>query len=475
MTQKTNNLIADPGSFRDPSGRVYQWGDRIIRGLDSAALEDYEKLSNEKFFIRTIEKEKIIATKPVTSEELSECKNFTGNDTWAGFVEHEKIPFISYPYEWSFSMLRDAALLQLDVIERAYHAGWSLKDATPYNIQWRGTKPVFIDTPSFQQRVEGEQWGGYRQFCMLILNPLMIKAHLDISHNDLLRASLDGLTPPEAARYFRGFSRLKKGVLTNVFFPAMIENSISKRERDAVPAKKRTGGSHSDAMVIGLIQQMKRLVASLKHPIEHTDWSRYENTHSYQDDDFKDKEEFVRRHAGTRHRSTIWDIGCNTGHFSKISSEFADHVISIDGDHDAIEQLYQREKQQENSNILPLNLNLANLSPAQGWAHKERRAFDDRSKPESILCLALIHHIRLSANIPCALFLDWLHSLQSEVIIEFVDRTDDMVIKLLSNKKEQYEDYSLDIFESQVKERFEIIDQRDLKGGTRRIYMLQPK
>jgi SAM-dependent methyltransferase len=290
-----------------------------------------------------------------------------------------------------------------------------------------------------------------------------------------LRANLDGLSPPEAARYFRGLSRLRRGVLSHVFFPAIVERSIAKRERDAAPAQMRRRVSQSDSMVLGLVQQMKRLVSSIKRPIEHTDWSNYERTHSYEDLEFKEKEAFVRHHAGVRRRTMVWDIGCNTGHFSKICAEFAEHVIAIDGDHDAIEQLYLREKMVENSNILPLNMNLANLSPAQGWAGSERKAFDKRRRPELVLCLALIHHIRLSENIPCALFLDWLRSLESEIIIEFVDRTDDMVIKLLTNKKEQYEDYSLEIFEGQVRERFEVIDTRDLKGGKRRIYMLRPK
>ena len=474
MNPTQDKLVADHGSFRDPTGRVYELGGRIIRGIDGATAADFERLSREKFFTRGIEKGVIVPTKQIVSDELV-GNNFSGKGPWAAFLEHEKIPFISYPYEWSFSMLRDAALLQLDVLEEALNAGWTLKDATPYNIQWRGVRPTFIDTPSFQPRLAGEQWVGYRQFCMLFLTPLMIKAYLDISHTDLLRANLDGLSPPEAARYFRGLSRLRRGVLSHIFFPAIVERSIAKRERDAVPAQKRRHVVQSDSMVLGLVQHMKRLVSSIKRPIEHTDWSNYERTHSYEDIEFKEKEAFVRRHAGARRCTMAWDVGCNTGHFSKICAEFAEHVIAIDGDHDAIEQLYLREKRHEDSNILPLNMNLANLSPAQGWAGSERKAFDKRSRPELVLCLALIHHIRFSANIPCALFLDWLRSLESEIIIEFVDRSDDMVIKLLTNKKEQYEDYSLEIFEVQLRERFEVIDSRDLKGGKRRIYMLHPK
>ena len=474
MNQTQSNLIADFGSFRDPSGRVYEFEGRIIRGIDGPTAAEYENLARAEFFTRGIEKGEIIPTWRIDSDTFR-ANDFSGSRSWVAFLEHEKIPFITYPYEWSFSMLRDAALLQLEILEDALGAGWSLKDCTPYNIQWHGPRPVFIDTPSFHPRLPGEQWVGYRQFCMLFLTPLMIKAYLDISHTDLLRANLEGLSPPEAARYFRGLARLRRGVLPHIFFPAMVERSIAKRERDAVPAQKRSRAVLSDSMVIGLVQQMKRLVASIKRPILHTDWSHYERTHSYGDVEFKEKEEFVRLHVGTKSRSMVWDIGCNTGHFSKICAEFSEQVISIDGDHDVIEQLYLGEKSVKDSNILPLNMNLANLSPAQGWAGIERKAFDHRGRPGLVVCLALIHHIRISSNIPCALFLDWLCTLQSEVIIEFVDRSDEMVIKLLTNKKEQYADYSLEIFESQVRERFEVIDSRDLKGGKRRIYMLHPK
>ena len=474
MTQSRRELVADTGSFRDPCGRVYEYQGRIIRGIDVQTAQDHEKLSHEPFFTHGTEQGSIIPTIRINSEAFAPSDE-PGPEPWAAYLEHERIPFITYPYEWSFSMLRDAALLQLGLVEDALSAGWTLKDCTPYNIQWRGPRPVFIDTPSFYPRLPGEQWIGYRQFCMLFLAPLMIKGYLDISHTDLLRANLDGLAPPEAAKYFRGMARFRRGVLPHIIFPAAVERAISRRERDAVPAQKRGLAVQSDAMVIGLVQQMKRLVSSIRRPIEHTDWSNYERTHSYDEAEFKEKEAFVRQHASSGSRSMVWDIGCNTGHFSKICAEFANCVVAIDGDHDAIEQLYNREKDARDSKILPLNMNLANLSPAQGWGGIERKAFDRRGSPDLVLCLALIHHIRISSNIPTALFLDWLHSLHADVIIEFVDRSDDMVIKLLTNKKEQYADYSLEIFEGQVQQRFEVVDSEDLKGGKRRIYMLRPK
>ncbi|MFT5505020.1 MAG: SAM-dependent methyltransferase, partial [Gammaproteobacteria bacterium] len=275
--------------------------------------------------------------------------------------------------------------------------------------------------------------------------------------------------------YFRGMKRFEKGVLSHVYFPASVENSIAKRERDDAPAQQRNPRRHSTAMVIGLVQSLARLVKKLTSEIKHTDWSQYDRTHSYQETDFDAKQAFVSMHATTIQRSCIWDIGCNTGTFSRLVSQNCDQVISLDGDHNAVEQLYLAEKQNQQSRILPLVMNLANLSPSQGWAGLERLAFDQRRKPDLVLCLALIHHVRISANIPNQLFLKWLRSLQAEVILEFVNREDEMVIKLLTNKKEQYDDYNLEQFVAEAGQLFTIADRQPLKAGKREIFYLKPR
>lgn len=228
-------------------------------------------------------------------------------------------------------------------------------------------------------------------------------------------------------------------------------------------------------MLLGLVQSLYRTVNKLSIEIEHTDWSQYDKTHTYMDADFEAKKAFVEKHASSGSRDYVWDIGCNTGTFSKLAGEFCKNVISLDGDHDAVEQLYRAEKDNPGSNILPMVMNLANLSPGQGWAGVERQAFDGRRKPNLVLCLALIHHVRLSANIPNALFLRWLRSLDSDVVIEFVNREDEMVVKLLTNKKEQYEDYNLENFILEAEKYFHISDREPLKGGHREIFYLEPR
>ncbi len=474
------NIAANPGSFRDPVNRVYevksesaQGNLRILRGLNKQAFQHYQTLSKEVFFKRLVEQGHVVTSEPLPAE-APDARQIMA-DGWDAVLEHETIPFISYPYEWTFSMLKDAALLQLRLVETSLENGRTLKDATPYNIQWMGSRPVFIDIPSFEPWIEGEPWIGYRQFCSLFLTPLLIRAHLGIDHIPLLRSCMDGIEPMEAAKYFTGLRRFKKGVLSHIILPASVENAIARRERDDALAHKRTGKRHSKAMVLGLVQSLIRLVKKLSIKIEKTDWSQYDKTHSYQDEDFEAKKAFVKKHVSAAKRDQIWDIGCNTGTFSRIASEFCNQVISVDGDYSAVTQLYLSEKSSNSSNILPLVINLANISPGQGWAGRERQSLDDRAKPDLVLCLALIHHVRISSNIPNALFLKWLRSLNADVVLEFVNREDEMVVKLLTNKKEQYEDYNIEQFVVEAEQFFAIKDRQPLKAGKREIFFLTPK
>jgi len=475
----TDHVTADAGSFRDPANRVYdvkkhndESGRRILRGMDKESLDNFQRLSEQDFYRRFEKNGQAVKTDILPSSDSDAIVVL--KDGWSGVLEHTTIPFVSYPYEWTFSMLKDAALLQLNILEQSLENGWTLKDATSYNIQFEGSRPVFIDIPSFEPWVKGEPWVGYRQFCTMFLIPLMLKSHLGIDQLPILRSYIDGIPPTEATKYFTGFDRFKKGVMSHIVFPAKVENTISARERDDAPARKRIGREQSPAMVIGLVQSLSRLVISLKSDLKHSDWSQYDKTHSYEGADFSAKKAFVEKHASQAMRDQIWDIGCNTGTFSKICSPYCNSVISIDGDPDAVEQLYLEEREIKGSNTLPLVMNLSNISPGQGWAGNERKAFDKRKNPDLVLCLALIHHIRLSANIPNVFFLKWLRSLNSEVILEFVNREDEMVIKLLTNKAQQYNDYTLDQFIDEAKRFFTIEDRKPLKGGKRELFFLSP-
>lgn len=465
---------ADPGSFRDSTNRVYALEGRILRGLSALQGDHFQALSKEPFFGELIRTSRVVNTH-ITDPQDAPIVQTILEDGWATVVEHAVIPFVTYPYEWCFSMLRDAALLQLEILEESLEHGWTLKDASPYNIQWQGCRPTFIDTGSFEPWVQGEPWIGYRQFCSMFLVPLLLKAHLGIDYLPLLRSKLDGLPPLEARKYFQGRNRFRRGVMSHVVLPATVERSIARRERDRAPARERRAGKHTKAMVLGLVQGLKSTVSGLQWKVQHTDWSQYAANHSYESKDVEIKRAFVTRVAGSRPRKLVWDIGCNTGTFSRIAAANAQTVVALDGDHDAIEQLYRSEKTEPAKRILPLVMDLANVSPNQGWAGAERKALDARGRPGLVLCLALIHHMRVSSNVPIPLFLDWLRSLGSEVVLEFVGRQDEMFLKLLANKSVTYDDYSLESFVEACRSRYEIADRQPLKDGHRELFHLVPR
>lgn len=464
-------LSATPvsGSFRDPSGRVYSYGGRIIRGVDSATASDFARLQASTFFRKAIDKGRIVPTKLLDADDPAAARVLA--DGWSAALEHEKLPMISYPYEWSFSMLKDAALLQLDLLLAAFEEGWTLKDATPYNVQFIGSRPIFIDTPSFVPRSSGEPWSGYRQFCMLNLYPLMLQIHKKIPFQGLLRANLDGISPIEARRYLGGRSKLVPSVFLHAGFPAMMEQRVEKQQQGVGPAKKTAGApTQADRSIHNLIDSMRRLVSKLDVKPASSIWSDYVHTHSYDDSDISKKREFVGQIAESLSPKLVWDLGSNTGEFSEICAKFADFVVAVDGDHEAIDALYRRLKRSAATDILPLIMNLANMSPNQGWAGEERLSFDRRGRPDLIVALALIHHIALSANVPIPLFLDWLAGVTSNLVIEFVDRDDDMTKALLANKKETYPLYNKEAFVAELQKRFEIRSSVKLKNGQREVF-----
>ena len=468
-------LSVDGGSFKDPSGRVYRLEEsgvsRVVRGLTAEAAATMERLLSEPFFQRLVAEGDVVET-AVLPEDDPAAARVTGMG-WTAAVEHEAVEFVTWPYEWPFSMLKDAALLQLRLLDTSVRNGWMLKDATPFNIQWMGARPVFTDVPSFDPWTDGEYWRGYRQFCSTFLTPLMLTAHLGIPFQPLLRSRLDGIPPEEAAKYFSGLRRFKRGVLSHVWFPAKAE----RRMRD-----RGGGGTGSDStrrqprtMLLALLDSLARLVDRLSHGPAGSGWSLYSETHSYDDEDFERKQGFVERHVSARRPGLLWDLGANTGTFSRVAARHSGLVIAVDADQDAVDLLYRDARRGEERNIVPLVMDLANLSPGQGWAGQERAAFDRRRSPDMVLCLALVHHMRVSANVPLSLYVEWLRSLDAAVILEFVGRDDEMFRKLVENKTEDYPDYTAGQFQSEVGRHFTVVDRLELKGGKRELLLLEPK
>jgi hypothetical protein len=471
-------LIADGGSFRDRANRVYDDGLIIVRGVNEEALANWTALQPQEFIKSLIRRGKVVET------SLFDRHAPIAGAPWAGYLVHQRVPFVTYPYEWSFNMLKDAALLHLDILEDAIPAGWALKDATAYNVQFIGSRAVFIDVPSFTERPRGEPWAGYRQFCMMFLYPLMFRAYAGIDYLPYLRGSLEGIEPRTADQVLGAARRFKKGVFGHVYLHARIDSRYRDRDLDEARnltedagkrPSKRKNTYHSEAMLLGMFQGLRRTINKLKVSGERTAWGSYETDHSYAEASFEAKKAFVNKVVNERRRKLTWDIGCNTGTFSRIAAENSDYVLAMDGDIKAIDQLYERQKAAHDERILPIVINLANVSPAHGWRGAERKSLEQRGNPELILCLALVHHIVISANIPLGEFITWLRDFDCEVVIESVGLQDDMTQMLLRNRVNQYAELEDANFERVIGEKFEIVRSQPLKGGVRKIFHLTPR
>jgi len=455
----------EAGSFRDRHSRVFYRSGTVFRGLSEEALTDWNTLSSTRFFPRLMAEGKLVRTEQAAPAELL---NPMIAGEWAAVLTHQTIPFISYPYEWSFCMLKDAALLHLELLDAALAEDMILKDASAYNVQWIGTSPTFIDIPSFETLIPGTPWVGYRQFCQLFLYPLLLQAYKDVPFQPWLRGSLEGIEPEHCNNFISTRDLLRPGVLTHVYLQAKFQRTYSKTKRKVKSDLMAAGFTKN--LIQTNLKRLEKLINTLTWTRSKSQWSDYADEHGYGDADHEMKQTFVREVAMSRPWGLVWDLGCNTGMFSRIVAEHARYVVAMDADHLAIERFYNALKTERNRTILPLINNIADASPNLGWRGLERKSLTERGRPELTLCLALIHHIVLSANIPLKEFTDWLASLGTNLIIEFVTKQDPMVEVLLRNKADQYADYEVGYFEECLAESFAVSRRLPLRSGTRILY-----
>ena len=459
------NYDAEPGSFRDRNGRVYVTPDAVYRGLSQTAVEHWNALSAATFFQQKCREGKIVGTEYVPSASVIDSSL---TEPWSGFLKHTKIPFINYPYEWPFEMLKDAALLHLELLEAALAEGFILKDSSAFNIQYVGNKPVFIDVPSFERLAPGEPWVGFRQFCQMFLYPLMIQAYRGLPYHPWMRGHIDGIEPVDCWNMMSLRDLVRPGVLTMVCMQAKLLAALGG-STSRIKEEVKDAGFSKELILVNL-RKVRKVVDRLHWGATPSAWSDYDTTHSYQDADFQSKIDFVRTAVQEKHRHLAWDIGCNTGTFSKILSENTDQVIAMDMDHLAVQKLYTRLRAEGHSNILPMVCNVADPSPNLGWRGLERKGLVERGHPELTLCLALIHHIVIGANIPMAQFIEWLAGLGTDLVIEMVTKEDAMVKKLLLNKQDIYADYDPVFLEHCLNRFFKIKSQKTIQSGTRILY-----
>jgi hypothetical protein len=465
----------EPGSFRDPDSAVFHQDGRVLRGLSGRAADDWDRLSATRFFPSLTAAGQIVRT----AVHQGEAPASPRGAPWARVLEHERIPVVSYPYEWPFAMLRAAAVLHLEVLAAALDEGMSLKDGTAYNVQFVGSRPTFIDVGSFEP--SSGPWPGYRQFCQTMLFPLLVQAHLGTPYQPFLRGSVDGLTASDVTGMFSGLRRFRKGVLRNVTLHSVLERKVTTASETVKADLKSSGFSTELAKattknLLKLVQGLEVAKRGSAGDDDHSVWSDYRDTCSYSDADATAKRAFVRAALAEGESRVVLDLGANDGEYSMIAAERADHVVAVDGDERVVDLLYRRLRAGGDEKVLPLVMNLTDPSGGIGWRNRERAPFLDRVRPDLTLALALVHHLTIAANVPLPEVVMWLAAFGGRTVVEFPHTDDVQVQRLLANKPAGlFDDYRRDAFETLLSERFLVHRQETLPAGTRTIYLVEPK
>ena len=455
------DFIHHPASFKDPSGFVFKRQGNYYRQVNKAYAGDFELLMSSGLYESLVRKGLLISHTTID-------ENYTGTDIWYKTLLPEQLSFISYPYEWSFDQLKDAALLTLDITKTAVSHGMILKDATGFNIQFHQGKPVFIDSLSFEKYDPSLPWIAYRQFCECFLFPLLLEHYLQVDIQKLLSVYLEGIPVKIAAKLLPGKSKLKLSVWLHVF----LQNTVSKGNRS-----KQKPVQFSKQKLLGLISHLESTVKSLhtKAGAEST-WNNYYEETILSQNYLAEKEKLFRLFINDINDGRALDMGCNDGYFSRILAERIPNVISADFDSQCINRLYLSIKNKSQTSILPLCIDISNPPPATGFLNEERQAFLSRAGSDYVAALALIHHLVLTKNIPFAEVAKLFAGLTKKtLIIEFVPLEDEKAQQLIENKKTYHKPYDAAAFENYFNAWFDIEKKEIIPGTARILYRMKKK
>lgn len=455
-----------PASFRDPSGFVYRSGGRLLRQVNGCYADDYRRLMESGLYDELTADGLLVAHAELPLDERA-------SDEAAYVLEPEPVSLISYPYEWSFSALQDAALLTLDVHQRALARGLVLKDASAFNVQFSGCRPVFIDTLSFESWNEGSPWVAYGQFCRHFLAPLVLTARRNADFVRLLSRYLDGIPLDLASSLLPWWTRLSVSTLVHIHWHASMIRKHSDTSRSEASAAGRSSLSLKGMQNVA--ESLSDFVRSLRWRAEGTEWADYYDDNSYTSAGLDEKRSVVDGYLDRAEPGTVWDFGANTGEFSRLASRRGVDTLSLDIDPACVDRSYRLGRKERDGHLLPLCVDLTNPTPALGWRHTERESLAARGPCDLGLALALVHHLAISNNTPLGWIAEFFHDTCRELVIEWVPKGDPQVQRLLRSREDIFEDYRREGFEAAFANRFETIDRRQVGEDGRALYLMRAR
>jgi hypothetical protein len=449
-------------SFRDPSGFLFTHDGRLYRQVNRVYADDYQCL-NDSGLLDTLTGKGLLVPHREAPLDIA-C-----NAEAIAVLEPVPIPFISYPYEWCFTQLKDAALATLRIQSLALERGMVLKDASAYNVQFHQGRPVFIDTLSFTAYREGEPWVAYRQFCQHFLAPLALMARCDARLGALLREHIDGVPLDLAARLLPWRTRLEPALLMHIHAHAASQKKHADRGGSARAVKV------SRRALEGLVDNLRQAVQRLHWRAGATEWGDYYSDTNYSDAALAHKKALVGAFLGETNEGVVWDLGANNGLFSRLAAEQGRLVIAADVDPVAVELNWQACRQGQQPLMLPLLMDLTNPSPALGWAHGERMSLLQRGPAGTVMALALVHHLAISNNVPLAMLAAFFAAAGRHLIVEFVPKSDSQAQRLLATRADVFPDYHLEGFRAALGAHFDIVREEPVAGTERTLFLMRRK
>jgi hypothetical protein len=451
------------GSFRDPSGFVFRHDDVLYRQINPIYRQHYDQLIESGLASDLIARGYLISHEEIEPSAVGRTSAYK-------ILRPERIPFISYPYEWSFSQLKDAALLTLGIQRRALKCGMSMKDASAYNIQFLHGRPILIDTLSFEVARPGQPWVAYRQFCQHFLAPLALMAHRDVRLSQLLKVHLDGIPLDLASSLLPRKTWLSPSLLMHLHVHASAQKRYSSSRRTGAAVATRRQITQTSLM--GILDSLATAIKSLRWQPAGTEWVDYYHDTNYSESSMREKERLVDHMMSDLRPSMLWDLGANVGRFSRLASGKAIETIAFDVDPGAVERNYLESSSSGDRYMLPLVADLTNPSGDVGWAGTERLSLEHRGPADTVLALALVHHLAIGNNVPFPQIAEWFSHLTRTLIIEYVPKSDSQVQRMLSSRADIFDDYTQASFERAFETYFAVVSKESITDTDRVLYRL---
>jgi hypothetical protein len=452
-----------PSSFRDPHGFVYRRDGVLLRQVDRVHAEAFDLLVASGLYDRLVEDRLLI---PHAVVDLG----LALTDGAAYVIRPEFIPFVSLPYEWTWTQLRDAALLTLDIQARAMVVGMTLRDATAFNVTFYRGRPTFIDTTSIGILAPDRPWAAYRQFCQHFLAPLALMSYRDSRLVQLSLAHLDGIPLDLANELLPRRAKARPGLAMHLGLHA------GSQRRHADDTEAPTKRPFSARAFEGLIESLRRAIGSLPEPQGLSRWRDYYGQADHYSEAAADqKEALVERWVRAAAPSSVWDIGANTGRFSAVSAGLEVDTVALDSDAACIDEVYRAARRDGQEHLVAAVVDIANPTPAIGWANRERPSLRERGPADLVLALAVLHHLVIGAGVPLPIVLEELRHLGRAVIVEWVPKDDQKVQRLLRDRDDVFGSYASDVFEEEVERRFSVRAREQLSDSDRTMLLLESR